>query len=122
MFGLRSVKSRVRLMPLLPFFFMVVASPLTHTCTDSQTVQSASSTVRTSRGHSVEAFATTASAPSRGRDSCAACMWVQSTSTLSPPICALSSIALVTEFIRYHHEHRVAGIFQPHAPRAPPVG
>jgi len=121
MFGLRSAKSGVLLMVLLPFLFMVVASPFTHTCIETPPLQSASYTVRTSRGHNAEAFTATTVAPSRSNESCAACNWARSSSTLSQPICTLCSATIVVDFIPCRYDPRVVGIFQPHAPRAPPA-
>lgn len=121
MFGLQRAKSGVLLMVMLPFLLMVVASPFTHTCIETQPVESASSTMHASRGHNAEVFTATTVVPRNGNESCAACVWAQSASTLSQPICTLCSATIAIDFIPCRYEPRVSGIFLPHAPRAPPV-
>jgi len=120
MFGLRLAKSGILLMVLLPFLFMVVASPFAHTCIETQPLQSPRSAVYVSRGHRAEILATSTVSSSHRNESCAACIWAHSASTLAQPTCTLCSATVVTYCIDYKHEPRVSGIFQPHAPRAPP--
>ena len=121
MFGLRLAKSGVLLMALLPFLFMVLALPFTHTCIETQPRQSVPASLHTSCGDNAGVFAATTPAPSHGDESCAACSWAQSASTLSQPICILCSAAIATDSIPCRCEPRVSAIFQPHAPRAPPA-